>query len=75
MLTKIRELGDKCSPMVEKELLERVSYLKILLDEYTSAVVHQKRICELNEILYVKNIGGEDNKEMIPHPLLSYQLY
>ena len=56
MLDKMRKLGDKCSPMAEKELLERVSYLKILLDEYSSAVTYQKRICELNEILYVKNL-------------------
>jgi hypothetical protein len=49
----MNESRQKFSDMIEKELLERAGFLMILLKDYKEALKMQKKLCEINQKLYV----------------------
>ena len=46
----------KYSPIIEKEILERASFLCILLHDQKGALSYQQKICSLNQTLYIDNL-------------------
>lgn len=61
--------------MIDKELLERLSFLHVIMKEYPEALEVQKRICAINQKLYFDQFQTDKPFPMLPHPLLGTQLY
>ena len=65
----LEEFDENHSVMLEKDVLERISFIHIIQKQFGDALKYQERICEINEQIFT---FGE---RVMPHPLLSIQLY
>ena len=59
------KFDDNYSVMLEKDVLERISFICIIQKKWGEALKYQERICEINEKIFT---FGE---KVMPHPLLS----
>ena len=73
MIAHVEKNQKQYSQMVSKLLYERASYCCIMLRDYQTAISYQIKQCDLNEILYVKNLKQVDsNMTFLPHSLVGF---
>ena len=68
MLDIVNGQKDHYSIVIKKDILERLSFINIITNNFEKALAFQQEICEINDKLYLF-------EGVLPHPLVGVQLY